>query len=187
MTKDFREDALELFAFLRVVTCDIRCRPSIDHGAQRFGFRSRMQLQEPVEPQEQQGLRSVFVSSAPHHRDMLGHHFAQHAAERPGLTQFGKSLFRIPRRQCPPDRHALLDIALIAQSGDGIAFDRADFHQAFEEPVNDAGAMQERGCRPVSNDTIFGLFGHYVAIGSALLTFFNASNRMAHAFRRDFR
>ena len=79
---------------------------------------------------------------------MLGHHFAQHAAERLRLAKFGKSLFWIPRRQCSPDRHTLLDIALIAQSDDGITFDRADFDQAFEEPVNDAGAMQERGCRP---------------------------------------
>ena len=81
---------------------------------------------------------------------MLSHHFAQHAAEQPGLAQFGESLFRIPRRQCPPDGHALLDIARISQSGDGIAFDRADFHQAFEEPVNDAGAVQECGWRPTN-------------------------------------
>ena len=81
---------------------------------------------------------------------MLSHHFAQHAAERPGLVQFGKSLFRIRRRQCSPDRHALLDIAFIAQSGDGIAFDRTDFHQAFEEPVDDPGAVQERGARPAN-------------------------------------
>lgn len=78
---------------------------------------------------------------------MLGHHFAQHAAERSGLAEFGKYLLRIPRCQCPPDRHALLDIALIAQSGDGITLDRADFRQAFEEPVNDSGAVQERGRR----------------------------------------
>ena len=57
---------------------------------------------------------------------------------------------RNSRRQCSPDRHARLDIALIAQSDDGIALDRADFHQVFEEPVNDAGAMQERGCRPAN-------------------------------------
>src|SRR3546814_7644297 len=69
------------------MTRAIRCWPSIYHGVQRLGFRSRMQLEEPVEPQKQLGLRCVFVSSAPHHRDMLGHHFAQLAAERSGLAR----------------------------------------------------------------------------------------------------
>src|SRR3546814_20852290 len=63
VTKDFRKDALELLAFLGVMTRAIRCWPSIYHGVQRLGFRSRMQLEEPVERQKQLGLRCVFVSS----------------------------------------------------------------------------------------------------------------------------
>src|SRR3546814_1596640 len=39
VTKDFRKDALELLAFLGVMTRAIRCWPSSYHGVQRLGFR----------------------------------------------------------------------------------------------------------------------------------------------------
>jgi hypothetical protein len=83
-------------------------RPSIDHDAQRLGFQLRVQLQEPVELQKPHWLRCIFVSPAAHHGDMLSHNLAQHAAERFGLAQSGKSLFWITRDQRAPDRHALL-------------------------------------------------------------------------------
>lgn len=74
---------------------------------------------------------------------MLSQNLSENAAERPGPTQLGKGLFRIARRQSAPDRHALLDIACFAQGGDGIAVDRLGFQTVIEEPVNDAGAVQQ--------------------------------------------
>ncbi|MEX2696670.1 hypothetical protein [Rhizobium mongolense] len=92
----------------------------IDHHAQRRGFQLRVQLQEPVELQEQHRLRRILVSPATHHRDMLSHDPAQRAAERLGLTQLGKSLFWITRYQCAPDWHALFDVACLTQRLDGL-------------------------------------------------------------------
>lgn len=108
----------------------------------------RVQLQEPVELQEPHWLRSKFVSPAAHHGDMLSHNLAQYAAERFRLAQSGKGLFWITPYQRAPDRHALLYMTCLKQSFDRVVIDCTGCQVVVEEPVDDAGAMQERGCRP---------------------------------------
>ncbi|MCY1247639.1 hypothetical protein D9M72_609880 [compost metagenome] len=86
MAEDFRKDPLQLFALVRMIARGFRRRPVFKHYPERLILKSRIQLQEPVEPGEPHRLRGVFVTSVAHQRDVLGHHFAQHAAEWPGLV-----------------------------------------------------------------------------------------------------
>src|SRR5262249_23008279 len=44
-----------------------------------------------------------------------------------------------------PDRPTSLDIACLAQGCDGIALDRSDVQKVIEEPIDDAGSVQQ--CR----------------------------------------
>lgn len=52
-------------------------------------------------------------------------------------------------RQCAPDRPTLLDIVCLAQGGDGIALDRFDVQKVIEEPIDNAGAVQQRRRHPM--------------------------------------
>ena len=86
MAQDFREDPLQFFALVRMIARGFSCGPVFEHHLKWLILKLRVQLKEAVEPPQPHRLCSVFVTPVAHQRDVLGHHFAQHAAERPGLV-----------------------------------------------------------------------------------------------------
>ena len=79
---------------------------------------------------------------------MLGHDFAEDAAERLGLIQRGNGTVGRAGRQGSPDRHALLDVARVSQGSNGIVVDHPGLRQVIEEAVDDTGAVQQGRRRP---------------------------------------
>lgn len=79
--------------------------------------------------QKLQWLRSIFLSPAPHHADMLGDNLGQHISRRFGLVQSGESRFWIARYQPEPDRHALLYMTCHTQAVDKVVIDHTGCHE----------------------------------------------------------